>query len=151
MNEMMTNHEVVISVIDELREAFPEIFMKYNNYKREANNFYMFGHCASFADILSEIFKGYATQYSNGGHVITKIGEDFFDILGWANGEYLNPREGGKYKAWIDAPLEYDFCDLTSKDDHDYELRMELIQIGKRKLQELTSSFIQEEKQKNTI
>ena len=44
----------VYTIIEELLQAFPEVFSKYNSYERDGRSFYMLGHCASFADILSK-------------------------------------------------------------------------------------------------
>lgn len=151
IESIIQNPEKIYNIIQELLEAFPAIFSKYNSYERDALEFYMLGHCASFADILSEIFKGHAVQFANNAHFITKIGEDFFDAAGIANGEYEYPHNGEEYRALADGPLIYEFCSLTTPDDHDEEIRYDLIKIGKQKVEEMLKEINQEETHHKTM
>lgn len=117
------------------------LFLQYNGYKRSAYNFYMFGHCASFAHILWSVFDGKGTIYYSDSHVITKIGNDFFSVLGEVNEEYRHPSDGSFYE---ELPFEYlKFVEqiLSTGADHDYDIQKQLIDIGKKKVHEPTENL----------
>lgn len=151
IEEFIKIEENVLEVIRAIDTAFPEIFMKYNHYERTAESFYYGGHCVSFAQILIEIFgKEHALVYTSGSniidHAITKIGNNFYDIIGNANGEYANPRSE-PYIACPDTDYLNYICETmtNAREEHDYEMRPELIEIGKKKVHEIAMSLSEEE------
>ena len=48
---------------------------------------YTMGNCYQFYEILKVVFPG-AVAYESGGHVYTKIGDNFYDIRGKLNEDY---------------------------------------------------------------
>lgn len=45
-------------------------------------SYFAYGQCNIYAKILTDIFGKYATAYDNTSHVITKIGDYYYDING---------------------------------------------------------------------
>lgn len=60
----------ILQIIKNIRESHPE-----------AVTFYLFGYCYQFHLILKSIFET-SEAYYNSDHVITKIGNKFYDITG---------------------------------------------------------------------
>jgi len=107
------NDPLIISTIEDmiLDPAKVENLIKYiydDIYKagvKEMTVFYpesyfIMGQCNIYAKILSDIFGKYATTYDNTKHVITKIGDNFYDF----NGLYKISEEDGKF---IELPKDW--------------------------------------------
>lgn len=141
MLEITSDPIIVAEIIEALATAFPAIYQKYNGFPRDPYSFYMTGHCPSFARILHEIFGDKATIMDSTGHVITKIGNHYFDIRGLIDGF----EDIERYR---ECPIDYlpmVEMVLGSSADHDAELIAELVAIGKNKVLEF-GKIIEEER-----
>ena len=133
IQEIIKDCDYVLQIIQILNNIFPDIYYKYNGYSRDAVSFYYYGHCASFAKVLYNIFTNYATMMDNGSHVIVKIGNYFYDINGCIN----NLIDINEFR---ECPINY-FpiieLMLTKPDNHDEEIKEELTKIGKNELKKI--------------
>ena len=94
MQEIISNPDNIIKIIEALNDNFSMLYLKYtmkslknlnsnidyNNMNlHSATSYYLNGHCVSYAEILCQIFEKYAIKYNSDGHIIVKIGEHFYD------------------------------------------------------------------------
>ena len=68
--------ETVLMAID-LRVKTP--------YPHNIYSYFLTGQCNVYSLILLEVFDGYAIPYDNNKHVVTKIGDNYYDVEGLAN------------------------------------------------------------------
>lgn len=133
IEDLVKDEKLVSRILSVLNDAFPNIFYKYNKTWRDAYSFYLYGHCATFARILYEIFDGNVTIMDSNSHVVVKIGDLIYDVRGCVN-DQINKDE------YRDCPIEYfGFVEMlfTKPDDHDKEIANDLIQRGKKEIQDL--------------
>lgn len=145
--QLVEQKDNVLQVIQAMRDSFDEVYKKWNPMDdyRDVDSFYLTGHCASFARALTEIFGESAMVYDTHAYVITKIGNNYYDVLGDAYGEHEAPREGGTYR---ECPIEHlGMVEnvLTTSALHDRDIRDDLVIIGKKKLYELAKNLNPEE------
>lgn len=142
-SKLIENPDYVMTVIEKIKIQFEtETFQKYNHYNRDAISFYVSGHCPSFARILNDIFYDLGTFYDdftfkkkNHGHVITKIGNHYYDAFGIVDYYVLNnPKQFQEYPKKDFSYLEETCC---KKDEHNDEIQEELIRYGKNILHSL--------------
>lgn len=138
------NPDYVMTVIEKIKIQFEEeTFQKYNQNNRDANSYYLAGHSPSFARILNDVFYDLGTFYDDFsykgknhiGHVITKIGDHYYDVSGNLD-HYLqnNPEQFQECSKEYFPYLEETCC---KKDEHNDEIQEELIGYGKDVLQNL--------------
>lgn len=137
------NPEYILYIINTLKTKFnEEIYPKYNKGKngkplfRDAESFYVYGHCPSFARILYETLEGnckfyedFSSNNSSIGHAIIKAGEHFYDASGVV--DYLIEKYPQNFS---ECPNDYfGFYEEynCSHHEHDEEIKMELIKYGK--------------------
>jgi len=138
----------VLDVISALNDNFCNLYLKYTiEIMKKANlpeeafkeinvhnpyQYYLNGHCPSYSRILCEIFKGDAIVYCSSGHVITKIGEHFYDVRGEIDDlvtkEFTIAND--------DLGLHYIELMFGIKDSVETPIEKELINIGKKVLME---------------
>ena len=94
MNEITIS--AILSIIKLLNDNFNKLYNKYQNELLKklkipvSNNdipyspyeYYLNEHCASYSRVLYNIFKEDATQYYSSEHVVTKIGNYYYDVAG---------------------------------------------------------------------
>lgn len=141
MTEIINDENVVLAIIDTLRNSFKDVLIKYvPTSNHNALSFYLTGHCPSFAKILYEIFEGNCTILDDGAHVITKIGDKYYDIRGFAS----NYEDISKYN---ECPIEY-FpmieMFLGKTDDCDEKIMQDLISIGKDEINKIKERILSE-------
>ncbi len=130
---IVNNPDAVDNIIYHLRQAFPRIFRRHNHAPRDPYSFFLYGHCLTFARILYEIFDGHVNFLVSPGHVVTVIGKDIFDINGCLNPATLDI---DKYSERSYEDLNLVAGALWRPDDHDEEIKNDLIEIGKARLEE---------------
>ena len=98
IQEIISNPDNIIKVIDVLNDSFDMLYLKYTleslkktnpvmniDYTKldlhSALSYYQNGHCASYAKILSQIFNQ-AIKYNSSEHVIVRIANHFYDVRG---------------------------------------------------------------------
>lgn len=135
--KLLENPDYIITIIERLKKQFEEkTFPKYNHYNRDAVSFYLTGHCPSFARILNDVFYDLGTFYDDFdykgekiGHIITKIGDHYYDVSGIVD-YYVenNPKQFQECAKDYYSYLEETLC---KKDEHAVEIQEELIAYGK--------------------
>lgn len=102
LNATMTNVSLILEVIEEINKnvKLPDGHTSYS--------YFMTGHCNVFAIILTMIFDGYATPYSSDDHVITKIGNYYYDTLGVITDLSVLSKYKKDNIEWL-----RDMCDIT--------------------------------------
>ncbi len=137
IEEIINDQEAVSYLIEELGMVFTQVFHKYNGRKRDAYSFYLTGHCASFAYVLYHIFEGHAQIMDSDNHVVIEIGNHLYDIRGCV--DYLANRED-----YRECPIDYfPYVELmlSTRADHDNEIREELITIGKEIIKKMKNEL----------
>ena len=97
MQEIINDTNKITELIQILNNNFTYIYFELSlknlqklkieniNYElitRDAISYYKTGECDVYATILCEIFGEYATKYDSDSHVVTKIGDHFYDVRG---------------------------------------------------------------------
>lgn len=146
----IVNSMNVMNIIETINNNFDNLYCKYTIENLKKSNvvnveteydfikqhcipnvyeYYLNGHCVSYADILRNIFEQYATQYNSSYHVITKIGEHFYDVRGIIDDLVTN-------EFHITEPQDIAYIDihLGIKDEIEMSVEKELINIGINKL-----------------
>ncbi len=133
LSYILNNPDIIEKFITALTSIFPDFYYKYNHLHRDAISFYYLGHCPSFARILYAIFNGNVSFYVSESHVITKIGDNFFDIRGYVN-DRINLSDYQEYSL-----EEFGFAEikLDKFEDHSIEIERDLIFWGKLKLNQI--------------
>ncbi len=133
LSYIINNPDIIEDFITTLASTFPNFYYKYNYVHRDAISFYYLGHCPSFARILYAIFNGNVSFYVSESHVITKIGDNFYDIRGYVN-DRINLSDYQEYSL-----EEFSFAEiaLDKFEDHSIEIESDLIFLGKVKLNEI--------------
>lgn len=149
--------EFILNIIDALKIKFnEEVYPKYNKTKegkplfRDAETFYLFGHCPSFARILYETlgtncyfyedFSSSATRKKE--HAIVKIGDHFYDASGIV--DYIIEQYPDNFS---ECPSDYFYWyeDFNcSHHEHDSEIKEELIAYGKKLYLQMISNHNKE-------
>ena len=96
IKNIIDNIDAMDILIYYINLALEPVIPQYHN----VNSFFLTGRCNIYAQILADIFGKYATVYDNHDHVITKIGNHYYDVRGLID-QYENLNE---YK---ETPLEY--------------------------------------------
>jgi len=87
----MITDKLVENAIKEIREAFAKQFQLKN--PGEVDSFFIYGGCFYFAVALKLIFPE-ARLYNNIGHIVTNIGDKYYDYQGCGNlGEPVSPNK----------------------------------------------------------
>ncbi len=148
-DENLSNTMDILEIIATINKNFDDLYLKYSMQNMiEANipitnpndvpkhnvfNYYLHGHCPSYSRILCSIFKDKATVYCSDSHVITKIGEHFYDVRGiiddLVTSEFTD--------ANCAQGLLYIEMMFGVKDSVEAPIENELINIGIKKLEEL--------------
>ena len=136
--ERINNIDLVINLIEALKDRFVEIRLKYEpNEHTNVENYYMTGHCSSFAKILYFIFENYTTIYDSKyeGHVISKIGDHYYDIRGLIDNLV-------DLKTYQECPIDYlpyieNIYLNTSNYEQNVKIEQEMINTGKQILQKM--------------
>lgn len=97
MKEIINDTNKITELIQILNNNFTDIYyelfikkllalkvenIKYELINKDAISYYTTGECDAYATILCEIFGEYATKYNSSNHVVTKIGNHFYDAHG---------------------------------------------------------------------
>ena len=134
METFCQNPMNILKVIGVINQNFSRLMEKYaqNSPHRDPYQYFMTGSCAAYAQILHEIFSGYAEYYDMPGHILNKIGNFYFDVGG------INYEPNEPNSEYRDCPDEY-FDMVTApywrKDGIEKKLIPELIEIGKQALE----------------
>lgn len=98
-------------------------------------SYFMTGHCNLYSLILCKIFGEYATPYANSGHIVTKIGNDYYDATGFVTYEIksnANISEKRYYEYTIDKLTDIKSAGLGLYDPtEDDEIIKQLVEVGK--------------------
>ena len=137
MNEITIS--AVLSIINLLNDNFSELYNKYQNkllkklnvtefkinYLESPYDYYLNGHCLSYSKILCNIFKENAIQYYSSDHVVTKIGNCYYDV-----GGLINPQDIKNYNIVNENGYNYINMMFNNSDNIEREIEQELINIG---------------------
>ena len=131
LEEFIKNENNILNVIKKINESFPEIIEKYYPTcpHRSAENYFMTGSCAAYAEMLYNLFTPFASYYDSNviGHIVVKIGDYYYDCLG-INNEPLYPEN--KYRYCDEEHLDV-FKDIANKrNDVDKVIMPYLLQVG---------------------
>lgn len=148
MNDTILEPGNIINIITTLNNSFNNLYYKYTlenlqkcNIKNVDYNFikqqitpnvyqyYLNGHCASYSEILCNIFGKYATKYNSSNHVIVKIGENFYDVRG-----LINDIVDEEFHITEKLDSFYIETSLGIKDELEKPIEKALIDIGKEEL-----------------
>ena len=85
--KIITDVGTVLNVIDIINDNFPEVMARVSptNPHRDPYNYYMTGSCLYYAEILHNVFSGYANYCKTEDHAFVKIGNHYFDVCGVYN------------------------------------------------------------------
>ena len=122
---------------------FPEYHVADCTVSHNIESYFINGHCNIYSAILYGIFGEYATPYANFEHIITKIGDQYYDALGFVSVlEDDKTKRGEKYyDRTIDEIMDVKYMRLGQYDPNEDDPIMEQgIRYGK----ELLESIIQE-------
>jgi hypothetical protein len=74
-------------------------------YPHNPNSYFLTGHCNIYSLILLEVFNGYAIPYDSKDHVVTKIGDNYYDVEGLANWKVEDSNFRETYKEFLLEPM----------------------------------------------
>lgn len=137
MNEITIS--AILSIINLLNDNFNKLYNKYQNeLLKELNipvsndnipyspyDYYLNGHCASYSRILCNIFKEDSIKYYSEAHVITKIGNYYYDVDG-----LINPQDIKNYHIVDEMGYDYINTWFNNSDYIEKQIEQELINIG---------------------
>lgn len=137
MNEITIS--AILSIINLLNDNFNKLYNKYQNeLLKKLNisvsndnipyspyNYYLNGHCASYSRILCNIFKEDSIKYYSEDHVITKIGNYYYDVAG-----LINPQDIKNYHIVDEIGYHYINTWFNNSDYIEKQIEQELINIG---------------------
>lgn len=137
MNEITIS--AILSIINLLNDNFSKLYNKYQNELLKKLNisvsndnipyrpydYYLNGHCASYSRILCNIFKEDSIKYYSEDHVITKIGNCYYDVAG-----LINPQDIKNYHIVDEMGYHYINTHFNNSDDIEEQIEQELINIG---------------------
>lgn len=137
MNEITIS--AILSIINLLNDNFSKLYNKYQNELLKKLNisvsndnipyspydYYLNGHCASYSRILCNIFKEDSIKYYSEAHVITKIGNCYYDVAG-----LINPQDIKNYHIVDEMGYHYINTCFNNSDYIEEQIEQELINIG---------------------
>lgn len=137
MNEITIS--AILSIINLLNDNFSKLYNKYQNELLKKLNisvsndnipyrpydYYLNGHCASYSRILCNIFKEDSIKYYSEDHVITKIGNCYYDVAG-----LINPQDIKNYHIVDEIGYHYINTWFNNSDYIEKQIEQELINIG---------------------
>lgn len=147
MNEQNINISTVLSIIQIINNKFYDIYENYqknilninNTYVEDPYDYYLNGHCASYSKILCNIFKEYSIKYYSSNHIITKIGDCFYDVAGLIEPTQL------KYYHKINDNYDEEYYINTlfnNSDELEKYLEKNLIEFGLKQINKLNSNKV---------
>lgn len=155
MKEIINDTNKITELIQILNNNFKDIYyelfikkllalkvknIKYELINKDAILYYTTGECDAYATILCEIFGEYATKYNSSNHVVTKIGNHFYDVRGIVD-NYVKK----DFHITEIGDLYYIDVSFGKKDNLSKPIEEQLIMIGKdvlEKYKELTKTKI---------
>ena len=149
--KVMTEMDTVLQVIKAINNKFPEVMKKVcpTNPHRDPVNYYLTGSCVQYAEILHEVFKGYAKLCCTKGHAFVHIGDHYYDASGICFTAEYKEEEFEEF-SFEDEPYFYMSTLPFGRWDKQYDqlLENEFINIGKEALGKIIEQKLQE---KNTL
>ena len=136
MEEVITDMGTVFRVISSINTNFPTIMKKINpySYHQDPINYYLTGSCTYYAEILHDVFEGYANFCCTETHAFVKIGSHYYDVAGVYNDAQFGRVE---FEVFPFEEEEYFYAATLSfgrKSNFDEKIRDELTIIGKETL-----------------
>ena len=100
MEEITNNVDTIEAIIYLVNEEL-NVPSYHNVY-----SYFLTGHCNVYSLILMGIFEGYATPYdcSKEAHIVTKIGDNYYDVEGLANWKVEDSKYTETYKDYLLEP-----------------------------------------------
>ena len=135
LEEFINNPDNIIDIINTINKSFPDIMETYvpTSPHRDPIQYFLTGSCTTYATLLHEIFKGYASYYDCDSHVLVKIGDYYYDV----NGENIEPKlENSGYRYCSDKDYGCVLISLGRTDGIDDIIYPELLKIGQNALQD---------------
>ncbi len=135
----------VLKIIDAINDNFAPLIQQYAPTcpHRDPYSYFMTGSCPVYAEIIHEVFKGYADYYDKPGHILNKIGNYYFDV-------------GGINQEPIEQNSQYQYCEeeyfgmatlpYYRKDDVEDIIKPKLIEVGQQALAAELAKMDDEEK-----
>lgn len=137
MNEITIS--AILSIINLLNDNFSKLYNKYENELLKKLNisvsndnipyspyeYYLNEHCASYSRILCNIFKEDSIKYYSEDHVITKIGNYYYDVAG-----LIYPQDIKNYHIVDEMGYHYINTCFNNSDYIEEQIEQELINIG---------------------
>ena len=119
---------VLIAINDKLKIPYP-----HNKY-----SYFLTGHCNIYSLILLGIFKNYAIPYDNDEHIVTKIGDNYYDVEGLANWKVEDSNYRESSEVYLLEPI---FTGLGEyKEGIDDKVVEEGVRIGREYIEELAKN-----------
>ena len=135
---MEIDNTIILNVIDAINKSFPIIMNKYfpNYHHKDPYNYFLTGSCAKYAEILHEVFNGYAKYVTNNYHALVQIGKFCYDVKGLNYDASVNKNlyivyeDGEENEFLLHAEINF-----GRHDEHIIDTIMpELIAVGKEAL-----------------
>ena len=145
--KIITFMDTVHSVIEDLNEKFTFVLHKHFPNAPHYNSFqyYMEGSCVYFAEILHEVFKGYAKYCLREGHALVKIGDYYYDARGMDYDPMIHKE---KYHVFEDDEID-EFMYLANlmrqRKEIDDVITPDMIMFGKEALAKIIDKKLQKE------
>ena len=131
---------------------FPEYHIGDYTVSHNIESYFINGHCNIYSAILCGIFGEYATPYANFGHIITKIGDQYYDALGFIDLLEVEGKiqSGGKYhERSVDEIMDVKYMQLGEYDPNEDDPIMEQsIRYGKELLESIIQKRFAKEQEK---
>ena len=127
LEEIINNIDAVENIVLEINQNVT-IPNPHNIY-----SYFLTGHCNIYSLILLGVFEGYATPYDNNEHIVTKIGDNYYDVEGLANWKVEDSNYRETYKDYLLDPV---FTGLGEyKEGVDDKVILEGIKVGRTLLE----------------
>ncbi len=131
--KIITNPFIVLEVIKFINSNFAPIIKNLcpTCPHRDGSYYFVNGSCATYAEILHSVFEGVSQYYSCANHVVTKIGNLYYD----AQGLNYAPLETDEYKFCPEEYFPEVKLGLHRTDGTEELIKDPLIEIGKTALE----------------
>ncbi len=144
--EVITDLGTVLKVIEAMNARFGEVMESIcpTNPHRDPYNYYLTGSCVAYAEILHEVFKGYARFCCTKSHAFVRIGNYYVDVTGVYNDAQFKRVEFEEFSL-EDEPYFYMATIPFGRNNSEVENKVQaaLINIGKEELAKILNTKLQ--------
>lgn len=137
MNEIINNSSLMVGLINRINDALINECVIPEPHNLES--YFLTGHCNVYAIILSKLFGDDATVYDNQKHIITKIGDAYYDVMG----EYAKVLVGNEFYETEPAFLYESLFGLGS---YDKNIDGRIVEVGVEAGKQFISEVMEKER-----